>query len=283
MPDTDERDVGASDRTAGMVFPKNFDQLHRGEESIRGETRAAIECSDDLLRHFNAVAESMTLFDHFARSYVHTGDDELTILLLGIRLFNSAAAAVQSLMDGYYQSSVMLQRDLLEVSFLLDYFGLNRELIAEWRTCTESERNKNFGGARIRTALDDRDGFIERKREAHYKLLCRLGAHASYQGFQLLQPAEGGDAHCGPYFAERALCATAAELAKVCMLAATNFTPLLTAKSLADWEAKLRFMEAQVAWFEHFIGPFNKGQLDEMRAAVARLKAAQESTSGRQP
>ena len=32
-------------------------------------------------------------------------------------------------------------------------------------------------------------------------------------------------------------------------------------------------MEAQVAWFEHFFGPFNKGQLDAMRAAVARVRA----------
>jgi hypothetical protein len=51
----------------------------------------------------------MTLFDRFAGRYAYTGDDELTILLLGIRLFNSAAGAAQNLMSGYYQNSVMLQ------------------------------------------------------------------------------------------------------------------------------------------------------------------------------
>jgi hypothetical protein len=86
----------------------------------------------------------MTLIDHFARGNAHTGHDELTVQSLGIRLFNSAAGAVQSLMAGYYQNSVMLHRDLLEVSFLLDYFHSNKERIAEWRQCTESERNKNF-------------------------------------------------------------------------------------------------------------------------------------------
>ena len=39
----------------------------------------------------------------------------------------------------------------------------------------------------------------------------------------------------------------------------------------------LAFMEAQVAWFEHFIGPFNRGQLDAMRQAVARVKITAKS------
>lgn len=58
----------------------------------------------------------------------------------------------------------MLQRDILEVAFLLDYFRSNEARIAEWRGCTESERNKKFGAYKVRTALDDRDGFKERKR-----------------------------------------------------------------------------------------------------------------------
>jgi hypothetical protein len=273
----DDRNPGARESIsdAKMTFPENFDLLHRGEELIREQTKKAIETTDVLLRHFVAVEASLTLIDHFARGPRDMGDDQLTIRLLGLRLFNSAAGAVQSLMSGYYQNSVMLQRDLLEVSFLLNYLHSNRAQIAELRRCDESERNKKFSAYKVRTDLDDRDGFTERKREAHYKLLCTLGAHASYQGFELLRPTPGGDAHGGPYFAERALDATAAELAKVSVGAATNFTLFFDAKSLADWETKLRFMEAQVAWFEYFFGPFNKGHLDQMRTVVARLKAAQ--------
>lgn len=273
----DDRDTSAREGIidATMTFPDNFDLLHWGEEFIRAQTKNAVEANDVLLRHFIAIEASQTLIDHFARGYVHTGDDQLTIQLLGLRLFNSAAGAIQSLMGGYYQNSVMLQRDLLEVSFLLDYFRLNAAHIAEWRRCDESERNKKFSAYKVRTSLDDRDGFTERKREAHYKLLCNLGAHASYQGFRLLRPTPSSDAHCGPYFADRALDATAAELAKVSIGAATNFTLFFDAKSLADWETKLGFMEAQVAWFEYFFGPFNKGQLDGMRAVVARLRTAQ--------
>ena len=85
----------------------------------------------------------------------------------------------------------------------------------------------------------------------------------------MLQPTAGGNAHCGPYFANRALEATVAELAKLCVSAAGTFTLFFEGRSLLDDETKLSFMEAQVAWFEHFIGPFDKGHLDGMRAVVA--------------
>jgi hypothetical protein len=251
------------------LFPQNFDLLHQHQEDLRRQTKEAVAASDTLRRHFAAIEASMTLLRHFASDYPYNGEDELTVHLLGIRLFNSAAGAVQSLTSGYYQNSVMLQRDILEVSFLLDYFRSNEASIAEWRGCTESERNKKFSAYKVRTALDDRDGFTERKREEHYKLLCNLGAHASYQGFQLLQSTAGGNAHCGPYFANRALEATVAELAKLCVSAAGTFTLFFEGKSLLDDETKLSLMEAQVAWFEHFIGPFDKGQLNAMRALVA--------------
>jgi hypothetical protein len=164
----------------------------------------------------------------------------------------------------------MLQRDILEVTFLLDYFRTNQASIAEWRGCTESERNKKFGAYKVRTALDDRDGFTERKREERYKRLCTLGAHASYQGFLLLTPTAGGDAHRGPYFANRVLEATVAELATLCVNAGATFTRFFKMRSLLGDETKLAFMEATVAWSEHFIGPCDKGPLNALRARVAR-------------
>jgi hypothetical protein len=253
-------------------FPQNFDLLHQHQEDLRRRTKEAVAASDALQRHFAAIEASMTMMEHFATSYPHNGEDELTIHLLGIRLFNSAAGALQSLTAGYYQNCVMLQRDILEVAFLLDCFHSNDASIAEWRGSTEKERNQKFGAYKVRTALDDRDGFTERKREEHYKRLCTLGAHASYQGFEFLRPTAGGDAHCGPYFADRALDATAAELAKLSVTAARTFTMFFDARSLVDYEVALSFMEVEVAWFEHFLGPFDKGQLGAMRALVALLR-----------
>jgi hypothetical protein len=133
---------------------------------------------------------------------------------------------------------------------------------------------KKFAAFEIRKFLDDRDGFTARKRAEHYKLLCSLGAHASYQGFQLLQPIPGGDAHCGPFFAETALTATVGELAKISVGAAGNFTMFFSADSIPDLEVKLRFMEKQSLWFDTFVGKgFDRGQIDQMRALLASAKA----------
>jgi hypothetical protein len=256
------------------IFPENFNLLHQGEEFLRGKSLEAIKASDTLLHHFEIVADSMDLIQHFAQQYHHKNDDQLVIQLLGIRLFNGTATAVNNMLSGYYQSSVMLERDLLEVSFLLDYLKSNSNLIAEWKACSESERTKKFSAFEIRKFLDDRDGFTERKRAEHYKLLCNLGAHASYQGFQLLQPVPGGDAHCGPFFAETALTATISELAKIASMAAGNFTMFFSPDSISDLEVKLRFMEKQSLWFERFVGQsLDRGQIDKMREILSRAKA----------
>jgi hypothetical protein len=262
---------GSLDDVAG-VFPQIFDLLRQGEggeESIRRLTRVEIGASDTLLRHFSAVAESVIVIEHFVRGHVGTGNDELTIQHLGIRLFNSAAGAVQSLMSGYYQNSVMSQRDLVEVTFLLDYFRSNKNQISEWRRSPQK-----FTPDMVRKALDHRDGFTERKRRDHYKLLSGIGAHASYQGFELLRPNEGSDACCGPFFAERLLSPATEELAKACILAAEAFLFQFKPRSLADFEAMIRFTEVKAAWFERFIGPFDKSGLDKMRAVVVRLRSA---------
>jgi hypothetical protein len=261
------------------IFPENFNLLHQGEEFLRGKSLEVIKTSDTLLHHFEMVADSVDMIQYFAQQYHHRSEDQLVIQLLGIRLFNDAGTAVNNMLSGYYQSSVMIQRDLLEVSFLLDYLKSNPKLIAEWKASSESDRNKKFSAIEIRKLLDDRDGFTKRKRAEHYKLLCSLGAHASYLGFQLLQPVSGGDAHCGPFFAETALTATVGELAKVAVLAAGNFTMFFSPDSIPDLEVKLRFMEKQSLWFDRFVGKgFDLGQIDQMRAILTRARAIKGAT-----
>ena len=127
-----------------LTFPQNFDLLHQHQEDLRRRTKEAVAGSDTLQRHFAAIEASMTMMERLVTSYTHNGEDELTIHLLGIRLFNSAAGAVQSLTAGYYQNCVMLQRDILEVAFLLDYFHSNPASVAEWRGCDEKERQQKF-------------------------------------------------------------------------------------------------------------------------------------------
>jgi hypothetical protein len=255
-----------------IPFPENFMRLHQGEEFIRSKSVEAIEAADDLTMHAGLIASAMDLIDYFARHYPNESDDQLTIQCLGIRLFNGAASALTLLLSGYYQTSALQQRDLLETAFLLDYFRTNKALIVTWKMSDEKGRMKEFSPAKIRIFLDDRDGFTERKREEHYKLLCGLAGHPTYDGFRMLTPIVGGDAHCGPFFEEGVLSATLSELAKIVMTAGQAFTRFFEARFRTDHLPKIIFMEASGLWLERFYGqPFNRLPLDKMRASIERL------------
>lgn len=252
-----------------MTLPENFRRLHEGEEFLRAKSIEAIEASPDLLAHARLVESSMDVIDYFARQYPHADQDQLTIQCLGIRLFNGTASALKLVLSGYYQSSAFQQRDLLETTFLLDYFRTNRSQIAVWRAGNAKTLRDQFRPAKIREVLDDRDGFTERKRGKAYQLLCELASHPTPTGFRMLTPVSGGDAHCGPFFELTAMSAVLSELAKHLVQAAEVFHVFFDPRNRADCEMKIGFMEARGLWLEKFFGqPFDRRPVEEMRALL---------------
>ena len=252
------------------TFPENFGRLHDGEELLRAKSIEAINASEDLLAHATLIERAMDLMDYFCRQHTAQGDDELTVQLLGIRMFNGAASALKLLLSGYYQTSALQQRDLLETIFLLDYFETDRTRIAGWRGSDKQARQKNFGPAVVRKALDERDRFTERKREEAYKLLCKLAGHPTYAGFRMLVPQPGGNAHCGPFFELTAFKAVYEELAKHLVQAGNVFVQFFPGSTTAGHKTKISFMEVQAQWAERFYGrSFDRSQIDELRALVA--------------
>ena len=220
------------------------------------------------------IAESMTSFNHFSRNYSIGSEDVITIRMIGIRLFNVCSAVVSQSLCGYYQNAAMMLRDLLEVSFLINYFNSYPSDISEWRLCNESERSKKFSSFKIRTALDDRDSFTSRKRKAHYELLCGLGAHVSYQGFRLLRPSADLDAMCGPFLSEQSLTAIVEEAAKIASAAGMSFNMLFEPKTVYDRDTKLNFLEVHASWAEEFLGgEFAQGRAQKIRNLVQRVRA----------
>jgi hypothetical protein len=253
-------------------FPDNFLNLHAGEELVRIKSIEAIEGSDELLAHARVAKSAMDLIDYFARQYRHRDDDDLTVQLLGIRLFNGSASAIKLLLSGYYQTSAQLQRDLLETVFLLNYFLTDRGLIANWRTSDKKERQKQFRPVVVRIALDKRDGFTSGKREKAYSDLSELAGHPSYAGFRMLTPVPGGDAHCGPFFEATVMRATLEELAKLLVQASTIFTRFFPAQRRQDYETSILWMEEFGPWCEKFYGrSFDRTQVEELRALLASL------------
>jgi hypothetical protein len=198
-------------------------------------------------------------------------EDAKVVRLLGMRLFNGCAVAFQLIASGYYQTAAMIMRDLLETVFLLGFFRLDPGKISDWRTADDATRKRQFAPVKIRIALDEKDGFTEKKRAAAYELLCELASHPTYKGLQMLAP-KGQEHHCGPFFDSTFLKPMIEELVKLAIQAGTNYNLFFKGETKAKMEIKISFMEACGEWFERFFNqPFERKDIDEMKAQLSQF------------
>lgn len=253
-------------------IPKNLEALHEGEEFLRSKSLENIEADEDLLRHVSVIEKSMDLLNLLSTNPLPEEDEDTRIIqLLGMRLFNGCATSFQLILSGYYQNAAMIMRDLLETVFLLGFFLHDQTKISEWRKADDSTRKKLFAPIKVRIALDDKDGFTEKKRAAAYELLCELASHPTYKGFQMLAP-KGHEHHCGPFFDSTALKALIEELVKLAIQAGQNHTLFFNGKTKAEMTAKIYFMEACSEWLEvYFNRPFERTDIEEMKAQLLHL------------
>lgn len=234
---------------------------------MREKSITMIESNDDLSAHIGMIHRIMDLIDFHRQSYQHETDDEKTVMLLGIRIFNAAGAAIRLSFSGYYQAAGLQLRDMLETGFLLDYFSSDTTLIRRWREVDERKRLREFNLAKIREVLDDRDGFTERKREKHYKDLCVVAGHPTFAGFEMLRPEAGADAHMGPFFVPRLLTATVQELVRVNMVAYESFKWFWKPRTLPQYRAALDYLENAANWASKMYG---HDPVDSKKIAAAR-------------
>ena len=254
------------------AFPENFDLLSSGEDNIRAISKRAIEASEDLSLHANMIERAMTVLDHMAKRRPHSDEDELVLQMLAARLFNSGASAMKLLMGGFYQSAVMIMRDILETTFLLDFFHSQSDQIAIWRGCDEKQRLDQFGAAKIRTALDNRDGYTERKRAAAYHLLCQLGTHPTYPGFQMLQAKGSNLVIVGPFFEPASLDAVLSELAKTIMQAGAQARHAKEG-DISDYRLSIDYLTMQADWSDRFFGTkMDRSKIDFIRQTVDQME-----------
>ena len=82
----------------------------------------------------------MNVIYAFAHDLPHHSDDELTLQLLGKRLFN----AVEARAPGYYQKALDQVRDVLETYFLVDYQTTHQGKIAEWKAADKKRAHRPF-------------------------------------------------------------------------------------------------------------------------------------------
>jgi hypothetical protein len=196
-----------------MAATDNLISLHAREEELRARSLAVIEGDAALSDHWNLVAEAMSLIWAFTHDHICGSNDELGIQLLGIRLFNAAAASIKLAMAGYYQGAFGHIRDVIETSFLVDYLTTFPEEIDEWRQADRKRRMSHFGAARIRAELDKRDGYTSGERKKIYDLISEHATHPSFPGVTLTTSGPANMAQVGPFFDEQKLRSWLGEMA----------------------------------------------------------------------
>lgn len=204
--------------------------------------------------HVNLIESAMNLLNYFSSHHIAKNHDSFTIQLLGTRLFNGIASSLKLLHSGYYQSSAMHMRDLLETVFLIYYFSKDTSKISEWRSCSDDERKRKFLPVKIREELDRIDGFTTGKRKEAYDLLCRLASHPHPDGFHMLASVQkdGKSTNFGCFFDKSGLVATLSELAKISLQVGNAYTVFFDAKNKECCEVKLNFVLSMNIWLEAF-------------------------------
>jgi hypothetical protein len=231
-------------------LPDNLECLHKEEKWIRTNALLAINADTALRDHMNMTHASMDVIHTFTNKYQKRTDDDLTIQLLGIRLFNSSASALALMLAGYYQNSLTLLRDLLETGFFLHYFAIDRSKINEGKCSDENTRHKSFRPVIIRQALDKHDGA---KQRGHiYKLMCSYAAHPAYEGFTMVPP--NGLGTIGPFLDERRLKALVEELTKHLLFFALVYIGHFDKLPVEFLKLKSGFVNDVKSWGERFLG-----------------------------
>jgi hypothetical protein len=172
-------------------------ETHQHEEKLRQESIALIKADPELSRRLEMIQKAMALLYAYTIDHTSKSEDETTMQLLGIRLFNAAASGLKLVLSGYYQTAFHQARDVLEVGYLMDYFRTSPEQRAVWKKADRKIRREMFDPVKIRIALDERDKDTSKKRFEEYNKLSELASHANFGGFRLT--TRGGFAELGPF------------------------------------------------------------------------------------
>lgn len=232
-------------------LPDNLACLHEGEQFLRGKSIEALQ--DARLRlHADIIEQAMNMVDGL-RQFPTDDEDLKLIQALGIRTFNAFGSAIKLCLSGYYQNASLIMRDVLETTFLLDLFRGDRTLIAKWRMADKATRLKEFAPVKVRTRLNDRDGFTERKRAAMYEMFSELAGHATMASIAMLRP-KGMDIQIGPFFDATALEAVLSEMGRLAVQLGEQVDAFMPEPQGRVLQLRLGFASAKLEWVNTFYG-----------------------------
>jgi hypothetical protein len=224
------------------------------ESAIEEQNDAAVLADPVLQKHIRMINLNLDFIDQVLRTHTHSSTDELMVLRLAVRCFNSGAAALRLARLGYYNQCLSLIRDIMETALLLDLFGREPSAIAEWYTISPDERQKKFGAIQVRLRLEkieEREGKTPLSRAETYKRFCTYGTHASPESFVLISPNDM--THIGPFPDAGRLKAMVEEIVQHLTFTTIVFADHIPNDDETVMRMKAMFYDLADAWANEFI------------------------------
>ena len=234
-------------------IPNNLLSLHTQEEVLREKALITLNQSKNCHLHLTVIEAAMDLADVY-RQFESECEDVRIVQVLGIRTFNAFGASLKLSFSGYQQNAALVMRDVLETIFLLSYFSTNKHDIALWRNADKKTRLGKFGPAKIRKALDKRDGFTSGKRDEAYDLFCELAGHPNVRMADMLRPTPDSKIALGPFLEPSSLEAVLAEMGKLAVQVGENLSIFISDVCSSPHKSQIHFNSLKTDWIKHFFG-----------------------------
>lgn len=103
------------------ALPTNLRRLRAQEYLIRKQSLDYIRENHRLLLHLEVIEQAMDVAETF-RQFGSSSQSMYWKRLMGLRLFNGFAAALNLTLIGYHQKSALVIRDILDTCWLIDLF-----------------------------------------------------------------------------------------------------------------------------------------------------------------
>ena len=235
-------------------IPEKLRSLHGQEEGLRARALELVAADARLALHVRIVENAMDLADLLHKA--HSADEDMKVIqVLGMRTFNAFGASLKLSLSGYSQNSALIMRDVLETVFLLSLFRGDRTLIERWRCADDQVRRRDFSPAAVRKALDERDGFVGRKREEMYRMFSELAAHPTMKSVYMMRPERDGDAVIGPFMAPDSLQAVLSEMGRLAVQVGEVLDHFLPQTWVDVLPARADYARSRLEWFATFYPP----------------------------
>jgi hypothetical protein len=136
-----------------------------------------INASNQALANIKMVQVAINTLNVCAYTASFTTSQQIQLCRLAVRLINTAGAAGDAGLAGYYQPAIAGLRDILEVQLLLDLFQRDNAQFDRWMSLPENKRKSDFKPVSVRIMLEKlKSGTVGQRRDA-YDLYSGHGTH----------------------------------------------------------------------------------------------------------